>query len=207
MHNTQAEGAFSESRLQGIREAVRKKYEAVSSSAEGKFRYPTGRDGALQLGYDERLFADIPVSLMNAFCGVGNPFGIEPIAPGSAVLDIGCGAGFDLIIAKRLTGNDGRVCGVDLTAEMLERARRNFQELGIDTIETALVDSEKIPYDDNSFDVIISNGVINLSPRKAELFAEMFRVLKPGGRAQFADIVLENELPADLTVNPDAWAQ
>jgi SAM-dependent methyltransferase len=198
---------FSEHELQNIRDAIRKKYMTVSGSAEGMFRYPTGRDGALALGYDEERISGISAELMNAFCGVGNPFGIDPVKPGSAVLDIGCGAGFDLIVAARLVGETGRVCGLDMTPEMLERSSRNFTELGIDTIETALVDSEKIPYDDNSFDLIISNGVINLSARKLELFREMFRVLKPGGKVQFADIVLEKELPAAMAGNLDAWAQ
>jgi len=202
-----ADGSFSKEELSNIREAVRKKYQAVSQSAQGLFGYPTGRDGAIRLGYDEELMADIPAELMNAFCGVGNPFGLERIAPGSRVLDIGCGAGFDLIMARRIVGGSGRVCGIDMTREMLERARRNFAELGIANIETRQVDSEKIPYEDNSFDVVISNGVINLSPKKAELFREIRRVLQPGGRLQFADIVLEKELPPSLAVNVESWAQ
>lgn len=202
-----AGGSFSEAELQSIRGAVRKKYMAVARSAEGLFRYPTGRAGAVHLGYDPALIDDLPTELLNAFCGVGNPFAIAAVAPGSAVLDIGCGAGFDLIVASRTVGDGGRVRGIDMTPEMLTRARDNFAQLGIDDIETVLVDSETIPYADHTFDVVISNGVINLSPRKAELFREIHRVLRPGGRLQFADIVLERELPPSLTGNHDAWAQ
>jgi SAM-dependent methyltransferase len=190
-----------------IREAVRKKYMAVSGSAEGLFRYATGKAGAEQLGYDESILAGIPAELLNAFCGVGNPFAIRAIAPGSDLLDIGCGAGFDLIVAHRTVGRHGRVCGIDMTAEMVQRARNNFAALDITGIETLQVDSETIPYADATFDVAISNGVINLSPRKLELFREILRVLKPGGRLQFVDIVLEKELPPSMTGDLDAWAQ
>lgn len=199
--------AFSQDEQRAIREAVRKKYMAVSTSAEGMFRYTTGRDGALLLGYDEDLIADIPAEVLNAFCGVGNPFTIEPVPAGSALLDIGCGAGFDLIIAARTVGSTGRVCGIDMTPEMLKRAGENFAQLGIADIEILQVESEKIPYDDNTFDVVISSGVINLSPCKLELFGEIFRVLKPGGRLQFADIVLDKELPLVMAGQLDAWAQ
>jgi ubiquinone/menaquinone biosynthesis C-methylase UbiE len=171
------------------------------------FRYVTGRAGALQLGYDEALMKDIPEKLMTSFCGVGNPFGIMAIAPGSMVLDIGCGAGFDLIVAHRIVGASGRVTGIDLTAEMLARAGRNFAEMGIDEIETRLVQSEELPFAANSFDVVISNGVINLSPLKLALLQEIFRVLRPGGRLQFADIVLDKELPPLLANSVESWAQ
>jgi len=202
-----AENGFSTTELSNIREAIKNKYQGVSTSAEGMFRYVTGRAGALQLGYDESLIADIPERLMTGFCGVGNPFGIMDITPGSCLLDIGCGTGFDLIIARRIVGDAGRVVGIDLTAEMLERAGRNFAELGIDDIETRLVESEEIPYNANTFDVVISNGVINLSPLKLDLFKEIFRVLRPEGRLQFADIILDKELPPMLANSVESWAQ
>lgn len=198
---------FSREELQSIRDAVKKKYMAVSGSAEGLFRYTTGRAGAVRLGYDEGMIAGLPAELLNAFCGVGNPFSIRAIDPGSAVLDIGCGAGFDLIVASRIVGDEGRVCGIDMTAEMLQRAEKNFAELNVTRIETMQVDSETIPYADHSFDVVISNGVINLSPCKLKLFRESLRVIKPGGRMQFADIVLERDLPQAMAGDLDAWAQ
>lgn len=186
---------------------MRQKYQKVASSAEGLFRYPTGSAGALALGYESDWLAGIPDEVLSSFCGVGNPFAIAPIAPGSAILDIGCGAGIDLIVARRLTGDGGRVCGVDLTPSMLERARANFAAVAISDIEVQLVDSAILPYPDDTFDVVISNGVINLSPAKPQLFAEILRVLKPHGRVQFADIILERPLPPALVASPESWAQ
>jgi len=138
---------------------------------------------------------------------VGNPFSIGDIKPGSNVLDIGSGAGFDLYIAKRIVGDAGMVCGIDLTPEMVEVARENLSEAGMDKIEVVNISSEKIPFEDNTFDTVISNGVINLSPCKQELFQEIFRVLKNGGRLQFADVVLEKELPGTLVGSAEAWSQ
>ena len=123
------------------------------------------------------------------------------------MLDIGSGAGFDLYVAKRLTGESGRVCGIDLTREMVDRARQSLSESGMGDIEVTHVSSEDIPYDDNTFDTVISNGVINLSPCKQELFQEIFRVLRTGGKLQFADVVLEKELPGTLVGSLEAWSQ
>jgi ubiquinone/menaquinone biosynthesis C-methylase UbiE len=123
------------------------------------------------------------------------------------VLDIGSGAGFDLYVATRIVGDEGMVCGIDLTPEMVEVARRNLSEAGMNKIEVVNISSEKIPFDDNTFDTVISNGVINLSPCKQELFQEMFRVLKDGGRLQFVDVVLEKKLPGTLVGSAEAWSQ
>jgi len=145
--------------------------------------------------------------LLDSFCGVGNPFSIGPIKPGDRVLDIGNGAGFDLIVASGLVGEKGRVSGVDLTEDMVARARKNIALAGVSNVEIDHVEAEDIPYEDRTFDVVISNGVINLSPCKELLFKEILRVLKPGGRLQFADIVLKKELPDSLANSPDAWSQ
>lgn len=173
----------------------------------GKFKYLTGKEGAASLGYDKTILDDIPDALLSSFCGVGNPFSVDDIAMGSAILDIGSGAGFDLIVASRLTGPDGYAYGIDLTKEMVARAQQTIQSLGIDNIEVHHISSETIPFEDQRFDVVISNGVINLSPCKLELFKEIFRVLKPGGRMQFADMVLDRDLPAGMTSNLEAWSQ
>ena len=159
------------------------------------------------MGYEPVFIHAAPPSLLNSFCGVGNPFSLGEIQPGSNVLDIGSGAGFDLYVAKRLTGKSGRVCGIDLTSEMVDRARLSLAESGMDDIEVIHVSSEEIPYDDNTFDAVVSNGVINLSPCKQELFQEIFRVLKNGGRLQFADVILEKELPGTLVGSLEAWSQ
>lgn len=159
------------------------------------------------MGYDPAVLKDLPPELLNAFCGVGNPFGIDAIKPGSVVLDLGSGAGLDLIVAGRLTGSEGRVYGLDLTEEMINRAKENLVKVGASNVGIQRVDSEEFPFSDNMFDVVISNGVINLSPCKHALFNEIHRVLKPGGRLQFADIVAENEIPPELTGSLEAWSQ
>ena len=140
-------------------------------------------------------------------CGVGNPFSLGDIRPGESVLDIGCGGGLDLFVAAARVGGSGRVAGIDLTEDMVVRARENLALAGVKNAEVAKVDSDLLPYGDHTFDVVISNGVINLSPRKEVIFREIHRVLRPGGRLQFADVVLENELPPSLAGSADAWSQ
>jgi len=186
---------------------VRDKYSEVAQSVSGKFTYPTGREGARALGYDPALIDESHPGLLESFCGVGNPFSLFPIQPGSIILDVGCGAGFDLYVAGRLTGPRGRVHGVDLTEAMMSRARDNLQKAGIANAEVRHVVSENLPFADNTFDVVISNGVINLSPDKETLFREINRVLKPGGRFGFADVMLEQELPQGMAGSAEAWSQ
>jgi SAM-dependent methyltransferase len=193
--------------VNGIRKAIRSKYAEVSVSASGKFPYPTGRDGAKALGYDPAILDSAHPRFFESFCGVGNPFSLGDIRPGDSVLDVGCGAGFDLYVASRLVGEKGRVCGIDLTREMTTRAVENLTLAGITNFEIKKVDLEIIPYDDRSFDVVISNGVINLSPRKYMTFGEIERVLKPGGKLQFADVVAENEMTANFSGSAEAWSQ
>jgi len=193
--------------MERIRAGIKYKYSAVSTSAEGYFKYPVGHAGATRLGYDEKLLSDVPDDLLKSFCGVGNPFSISPIDKGSTVLDLGCGAGFDLYLASRMVGDTGNVIGVDLTEQMVEKARANLKTMQVKNGEVLVVSSELLPLADSSVDIVISNGVINLSPDKPRLFREAHRVLRSGGRLQFADIILEKELPPHLQSSVESWSQ
>jgi len=183
-----------------VRRAIHRKYADVARSAEGLFAYPTGAAGARALGYDDATIARAPAEVLRSFCGVGNPFALGPIGPADAVLDLGCGAGFDLLAAARRAR---RAVGIDLTAAMARRAAEHAAAGTVRVVRGAL---EELPFVDASFDVVLSNGVLNLSPRKERALAEAFRVLAPGGRLQIADIVLKEALRADIAADPDAWA-
>jgi arsenite methyltransferase len=189
-----------------IQQAVRKKYAEVSRSVAGNFSYLTGKAGAVGLGYDLSVTSDLPDDVFDTFCGVGNPLALGSIRSGEKLLDIGCGAGLDMIRASRLAGPAGRVCGIDLTPEMVEKARANFVRAGASNADAVVAGSEAIPYDDDTFDVVTSNGMLNLSPLKEQSLREIFRVLRPGGRLQLADIVLNEDLPADIANSLDAWS-
>lgn len=178
--NQLEQDAFTTEELNRIRDTIKEKYRAVSLSATGYFKYPVGREGAEALGYDNEILHMIPDDILSSFCGVGNPFVIKLIGDGCVVLDVGCGAGVDLYVASRLIGPEGRAYGVDLTEEMVRRAQMNMRRLGAGNVEVRPVDSEQLPFADATFDVVISNGVINLSPDKAGLFGEIHRVLKAG---------------------------
>ncbi len=179
----------------------------MAQSAHGHFNYQIGRKGAIALGYDSALVETIPDDALNSFCGVGNPFAISSILPGSKILDIGCGLGVDLLVAREIVGESGHVCGIDLTEEMVNTAQFLIKGTGYENISVQHVTSEKIPYNDKRFDNVISNGVFNLSPSKLELFREIRRVMKPGGILQFADVCLVEGKVLDQTSSPDDWAQ
>lgn len=190
---------------QDIQRAVQKKYAEVSESAEGIFSYPTGQEGAEFLAYPLSDRQDLPEEVLASFCGVGNPFTLGPIRKGDSVLDIGCGAGFDLYTACRKTGGEGRVSGIDLTPEMVKKARHHLQDAPCQ-VDIRAAGSEAIPFEADSFDVVISNGVLNLSPLKEKTFSEIYRVLKPGGRLQFADIISKEEEPEGTESSLEAWS-
>jgi len=197
---------MSDPRAEEIQQAIRKKYAQVSCSVAGQFRYLTGKAGAAALGYDLSALRELPDEVFEAFCGVGNPLALGPLRSGERILDVGCGAGVDVILASCLVGPNGRVYGIDLTPEMVERARVNLAKAGTNNADVVVAGSEAIPYYDNTFDVVTSNGVLNLSPLKEQSLREIFRVLKPGGRLQIADIVLNEDLPAEMTNSLEAWS-
>ena len=188
-----------------IQDAIRKKYAEISCSAEGKFNYPTGKNGAISLGYDTSIIESMPNELIESFCGVGNPFTLGPINSGETIIDVGCGAGFDLFYASRMVGQTGKVCGIDLTSEMVEKAKLNLKHYGVSNYDVQIAEVESVPYQDSTFDVAISNGVLNLSPLKEKSFREIYRVLKPNGRLQFADIVLKEDSPL-MRSTLEAWS-
>lgn len=199
--------AFSPPEKQAIGAAIQQKYQAVAQGAAGFFSYPVGREGALGLGYAKEWLEPLPEEILGAFCGVGNPFSLAEIPCGGVILDLGCGAGCDVSIAATLTGSQGHVQGIDVTYPMVARAKSNLSRLAIVNATVINGSGEQLPFADRCFDVVISNGAINLSPEKLQLFGEIHRVLKPGGRLQFADIILERELPPHLQSGVESWSQ
>ncbi len=192
---------------QRIEEGIREKYVKVAVSPEGLFHYPTGRAGLEALRYDPKLIRALPEPVAAAYCGVGNPFTLGPIHSGEAVLDIGCGAGVDTIMAALMAGPSGSGTGIDLVPEMLERAQENARLAGALNVEFMEGSAEELPFSDNTFDVVISNGVFNLVVDKVKALGEVYRVLKPGGRFMLADQVLAGELPKDTQARIENWAR
>jgi SAM-dependent methyltransferase len=187
-----------------LRDAIQKTYTEVSTEPIQDFVFPTGRPWAQDLGYPEEL-AQVPERSVKSFAGVANPFSLGRIEPGSTVLDLGCGAGTDLLIAAQMVGAEGRVIGIDMTATMLDRARASAEEMGLGNVELHEGLIESVPVADASVDVVISNGVIDLVPDKEPVFSEIDRVLRPGGRLQIADVVIQKEVSEDARKNIDLW--
>jgi SAM-dependent methyltransferase len=178
-----------------IRQGIAEKYRKVALSPAGLFRYPTGAESARGLGYPPALVAGIPPAVQEHFVGVGNPFALGPIAPGEAVLDLGCGAGFDALVAAQLVGPGGRVVGIDLSPEMLAVARAGRAGTGFARVGFVEAQVEALPFPDAAFDVVLSNGVLNLVPDKLCAVREIFRLLRPGARLQACDIGLVGDEP------------
>jgi arsenite methyltransferase len=189
-----------------VHEKVRRRYAEISCSIKDRFKYPTGREGLLMLGYDLPVALSIQEGIVESFCGVGNPFILGPVRPGETVLDVGCGGGFDVIMARHFTGPEGRVYGIDLVPEMADKAKRSIISMELSNCEVQVTGSEVLPFDDKTFDIIISNGAIYLSPLKEKSLSEVLRTLKPGGRFQFADVVLNDDLPGKVMACFDSWS-
>jgi arsenite methyltransferase len=188
-----------------IEESIRQKYARVSESPEGLFRYPTGQAGVKALKYDPKIIQNLPETVLASYCGVGNPFSLGPIHEGEAVLDIGCGGGVDTIIGAMMVGPTGRTVGIDTVPEMLKRAEENLRQTHLENVTFQEASAEALPFPDETFDVIISNGAFNLIPDKAKASREAFRVLKPKGRLMIADQVLTGKLPEDPRERIESW--
>jgi len=188
-----------------LRAEIRKTYTDVSTQPDQEFIFPTGRRWARELGYPEPELSHVPDATVESFAGVANHWTLGRIEPGEVVLDLGCGAGTDLLIAAQMTGPDGRAIGVDMTATMLTRVRESAAEMGLTNVELHETLIEQLPLEDASVDVIISNGVLDLVPDKDAVMDEIDRVLRPGGRVQLADVVIHREVSEDARGRIDLW--
>ena len=187
-----------------LKREIKKTYSSVSQEPERDFIFPTGRAWAEDLGYPAEL-AKVPETAVESFAGVANPWTMGRLAAGERVLDLGSGAGTDSLIAAQLVGEQGHVIGIDMTAQMLAKARAAASEAGTGNVEFIEAEAEQLPVADATFDVVISNGVIDLIPDKDAVFAELHRVLWPGGRIQIADVTIQNPVSEEGRRNIDLW--
>ena len=188
-----------------LREEVKSKYREVAANPHGTFHFHTGRPLAKRLGYNDGLVGSLPDAAVESFAGVANPFSSRPLATGERVVDVGSGAGFDSFIAALEVGPSGRVVGVDMTDEMLAKSRSTAAILAFDYVEFREGLAERLLVEDGWADVVISNGVINLCADKRAVFTEIWRVLRPGGYLQFADIANGQPVPEAAIKNIDLW--
>lgn len=189
--------------LDALRAAVQEEYEVVASEPQRGFHFHTGRPLAALLGYESEWLEGIDEGSIESFAGTGNPFSMGELGAGERVVDVGCGAGIDSLIAAKMVGPAGAVVGVDMTVAMLEKARTAAE--GVDNVEFRQGFGEEIPVPDGWADVVISNGVLNLMPDKARALAEMARVLKPDGRLQLGDILVDRPVPENAKEKIELW--
>lgn len=189
-----------------LRDEIQSIYGRVANDPSSEFHFHRGPVYAADLlGYDREALAALPDQSTASFAGVANPHRLGPIGEGLVVADIGCGAGMDLLLAAKAVGLRGRAIGVDMTEAMAERARASARAAGLENVEVRIGDAMSLPLDDASMDVVLSNGVLNLTPDKAVAYGEVFRVLKPGGRFLYADIIVEHELSESVRRDIDLW--
>src|SRR5438128_5876325 len=191
--------------IETLRCQINDKYSEVAETPEKGFHFHTGKPLALMLGYSQDILQSLPAGTVESFAGTGNPFSMGELKPEETVLDLGCGAGFDSLIAARQVGASGRVISIDMTPAMLDKARVGASEAGRSNVEFHEAYAESLPVQDKSVDVVISNGVINLCPDKMAVFGEINRVLKPGGRIQLGDMVVHKAVPDDAKADIDLW--
>ena len=189
-----------------LRTQISEKYADVALTPDKGFHFHTGRPLARMSGYDDAVVDSLPEPVVESFAGTGNPFSMGDLNPGETVLDIGCGAGFDTMIAAQQVGPNGRVIAVDMTPEMLAKAKRCAEAMGLTNIDFRQGLAEDLPVSDESIDVVISNGVINLCPDKVGVMEEVHRVLKSGARIQIGDVVVHKEVPQDAKDDIDLWS-
>jgi arsenite methyltransferase len=187
-----------------LKSEIKKTYAAVSEEPDRQFIFPTGRAWAEDLDYPPEL-ANVPDRAVDSFAWVANPWSLGLLEPGERVLDLGSGAGTDSLIAAQMVGPDGHVTGIDMTPEMLATARAAASEMGTENVAFVEAEAEQLPFADKSLDVVVSNGVIDLIPDKDAVFAEIFRVLVPGGRIQIADVTIQNPVSAEGRRDIDLW--
>jgi arsenite methyltransferase len=188
-----------------LREAIREEYAEVASDPQKGFHFHTGRPLARMLEYADEWLEGIPESSVESFAGTGNPLSLGELLPGERVVDVGCGAGIDSLVAAKKVTPDGRVIGVDMTPSMLEKACRAAEEVGLTNVEFREGYAEALPVEDGWADVVISNGVLNLMPDKDAALGEMSRVLKPRGRLQIGDILVQKAVPESAKRKIDLW--
>jgi 2-polyprenyl-3-methyl-5-hydroxy-6-metoxy-1,4-benzoquinol methylase/class 3 adenylate cyclase len=188
-----------------LRDEVQREYTEVANDPGRGYHFNIGRAAAAITGYRDEWFEGIPEETVASFAGTGNPFRLGPLEEGEYVVDVGSGAGTDAIIAARMVGEGGHVIGVEMTEAMIAKARRSGERMGLSQLEFRQGYAEELPVPDGWADLVISNGVVNLSPTKDRVFAEMFRVLRPGGRIQIADITVERPVPESARRNIDLW--
>jgi len=187
-----------------LKSEIKKTYSSVSQEPERDFIFPTGRAWARDLGYPDEL-AKVPESAVESFAGVANPWTMGRLQPGERVLDLGSGAGTDSLVAAQMVGPEGSVTGIDMTPEMLAKARSAAAAMGVANVGFVEGEAERLPFAEASFDVVISNGVIDLVPDKDAVFSELYRVLAPGGRMQIADVTIQNPVSEEGRRKIDLW--
>ncbi len=190
---------------EALREQVRRKYREVAIDPDATYHFHTGRNAAARCGYEAALVDPLPDVAVESFAGVANPFALRTLAPGERVVDAGCGAGFDSFVAAGMVGPQGRVVGIDMTSEMLDKARGTASSLRMANVEFREGLLEQMPIEDGWADVVVSNGVINLCADKRATFDEITRVLRPGGVLQFADIANGRPVPPEALRDIDLW--
>jgi SAM-dependent methyltransferase len=189
-----------------LRRRIEEKYRDVAVNPALGFHFHTGRPLARMLGYPDATVGRLPAGSVESFAGTGNPFLFDDLHPDEVVVDVGCGAGLDTLIAAQQVGPDGQVIAVDMTAEMRAKTEVGARSLGLANVEVREGYAESLPVADAVADVVISNGVVNLCPDKQAVFREMFRVLRPGGRIQVGDILVHTEVPQSAKDDIELWS-